>query len=134
MCLNAGSCVIISWTMAGERIRLKGIDAPETTQRCLDAEQQDYPCGQVSTHALIDKIGILTLTCIGDTCDRYKRVLATCYLGDLHVNGWFVQQGYALAYRKSSTRYVAEEEEAKAVERGLWSGTFIPPWEWTRKS
>ena len=51
--------------LSGERIRLKGIDAPETTQSCLDAEQKSYPCGQVSTYALIDKIGISPLTCIG---------------------------------------------------------------------
>ena len=98
--------------LSGERIRLKGIDAPETTQSCLNEDQQSYPCGQVSTHALIDKIGISPLTCIGDTRDRYKRIQATCYLDDLDMNGWLVQQGYALAYRKYSNRYVPEEEEA----------------------
>ena len=81
--------------MSGERIRLKGIDAPETTQRCLGAEQQSYPCGQVSTPALIDKIGVSRLTCIGETRDHYKRVLPTCYLDDLEINGWLVRHGYA---------------------------------------
>ena len=119
--------------MSGERIRLKGIDAPETTQQCLDAEQQSYPCGQVATNALIDKIWISPLTCVGDTRDRYTRLLVTCYLDHLDVNGWLVQHGYALAYRKYSTRYVDEEEEAKALKRGLWSGTFTPPWEWRRE-
>ena len=119
--------------MSGERIRLKGIDAPETTQRCLDAEQQSYPCGQVATNALIDKIGISPLTCVGDTRDRYTRLLATCFLDDLDVNDWLVQHGYALAYRKYSTHYVAEEEKAKALKRGVWSGTFTPPWEWRRQ-
>ena len=64
---------------------------------------------------------------------RYKRLLATCYLDDLNVNAWLVQYRYALAYRKYSTRYVAEEEEAKALKRGLWSGTVTPPWEWGRE-
>ena len=112
--------------MSGERIRLKGIDAPETTQRCLDAEEQSYPYGQAATNALIDKIGVSSLTCIGDTRDRYKRLLATCYLGGLAVNGWLVQQGYALAYRKYCTRYVAEEE-ANALKRGVWSRELTPP-------
>ena len=119
--------------MSGERIRLKGIDAPETTQRCLDAWQQLYPCGRVATNALIDKIGISPLTCVGDARDRYTRLLATCFVDDLDVNGWLVQLGYALAYRKYSTRYVAEEEEAKALKRGIWAGTFTPPWEWRRE-
>ena len=116
--------------LSGERIRLKGIDAHETTQRCLDAKQQSYPCGQVSTHALIDQIGVSPLRCIGDTRDRYKRVLATCYLDDLDINAWLVQYGYTVAYRKYSHQYVPEEDEAKALKRGLWSGTFASPWDW----
>ena len=112
--------------MSGERIRLKGIDAPETTQRCLDAEQQSYPCGQVATNALIDKIGISPLTCVGDTRDRYGRLLATCFVDDLDVNGWLVQHGYALAYRQYSTRHVPEEAKAKPPTRGMWSGPFLP--------
>ena len=118
--------------MAGERIRLKGIDTPETTQRCLDAEQQLYPCGQVATNALIDTIGISPLTCMRDTRDRYTRLLATCYLDDLNVNGWLVQHGYTLAYRKYSHRYVPEEDEARTPKRGLWSGTFTSPWDWQK--
>ena len=119
--------------LSGERIRLNGIDAPANTQRCLDAQQQSYSCEQVATNALIDKIGISPLTCTGDTRDRYTRLLATCYLDDLNVNDWLVEYGYALAYRKYSTRYVAEEEKAKALKRGVWSGTFLPPWEWRRQ-
>ncbi|MCY4612382.1 MAG: thermonuclease family protein [Nitrospira sp.] len=112
--------------MSGERIRLKGIDAPETTQRCLDAKQQSYPCGQVATNALIDKIGITPLTCVGDTRDRYTRLMATCYLDDLNLNGWLVQYGHAPADQKCSTRYVSEEEKATAIKRGVWSGSLLP--------
>jgi hypothetical protein len=36
----------------------------------------------------------------------------------------------ALAYRRYSSDYVDEEAAAKAAKRGLWHGTFIPPWEW----
>ena len=46
---------------------------------------------------------------------------------DLH--GWLVLQGHALAYREFSMRYVAEEDEARALKRGLWAGTFVKPWD-----
>lgn len=36
----------------GERIRLEGIDAPETHQTCKDAGGRNYDCGVVSTAAL----------------------------------------------------------------------------------
>ena len=32
------------------------------------------------------------------------------------------------------TRYVAEEEEAKTLKRGMWAGTFTPPWDWRREN
>ena len=118
-CLVLDADIVI---LSGERIRLKGIDVPESTQRCLDAEQQSYPCEEEATNALIDTIGVSPLTCMGDTRDRNRRLLATCDLGDLDVNGWLVQHGYALAHRKYSTRNIAEEEEAKALKRGTGPG------------
>ena len=89
-CLVLDADIVI---LSGERIGLKGIDAPETTQRCQDAEQQDYPCAQVSTPALFEQIGADPLPCVGEIRDRYKQLLATCFLDDLNVNAWLVQYG-----------------------------------------
>jgi endonuclease YncB( thermonuclease family) len=38
----------------GERIRLDAIDAPESSQLCLDAAGERYHCGQKSAFALAD--------------------------------------------------------------------------------
>ena len=38
--------------------------------------------------------------------------------------------GYALAYREYSTRYVAEEDEATTLKRGMCAGTFVAPGDW----
>ncbi len=46
------------------------------------------------------------------------------------LSGWLVRHG--LAYRHYSTRYVAEEDETKALKRGMWAGTFTQPWEWRK--
>ena len=51
--------------------------------------------------------------------------------GDLHQP--VVGQGWALAYRKYSTDYVAEEADAKAKKLGLWRGQFVAPWDWRRR-
>ena len=118
--------------LSGERIRLLGIDAPELSQMCLDAAGHGSPCGRVAAEALIARIGVSPITCVGDTRDRYGRLLATCFLGDLDVHGWLVLQGHALAYRKYSMRYVAEEAGARALKRGMWAGTFVAPWDWRR--
>ncbi len=118
--------------ISGERIRLEGIDAPETNQRCRDASGKSYNCGLGSTSALKTKIGRNSITCEGTKRDRYGRFLGICYLNELDLNGWLVRNGYALAYTHYSRRYVSAEQEARKNGRGLWAGEFVPPWNWRR--
>ena len=58
--------------------------------------------------------------------------LAPRPVGGPELNAWLVSEGWALAYRRYSTDYVAEEQAAKEARRGLWRGEFIAPWEWRR--
>lgn len=118
--------------ISGKRIRLEGIDAPERNQRCKDASGKSYECGIVSTAALRNKIGHSSITCEGRKRDRYGRFLGVCYLNELDLNGWMVQNGYALAYRHYSRRYVSAEQEARENSRGLWTGEFVAPWSWRK--
>lgn len=104
----------------GERIRLFGIDACESRQLCEDASGHPYRCGQQAALALADHIGSRTVRCEGKTRDRYGRLVAICYLGDEDLDAWMVSQGLALAFRKYSTLYVPQEEDAQAAKRGLW--------------
>ena len=115
--------------IAGERLRLEGIDAPESRQTCKHGGKR-YDCGKDATSALRKKIGKESITCQGDTRDRYDRLIAVCYLDELDLNGWLVRQGHALAYRRFSKRYVAAEDEARKAKRGIWQGQFIQPWQW----
>ena len=120
--------------ISGERIRLEGIDAPETNQRCKDASGKSYRCGLVSTAALKTKIGHGTIRCKGTKRDRYGRLLGICYLGDIDLNGWLVRNGYALAYKRYSKRYVPQEIQAQKDSLGLWAGEFMPPWQWRKNT
>lgn len=118
--------------VSGERIRLEGIDAPERNQRCKDASGKSYDCGIVSTAALRNKIGRNSITCEGTKRDRYGRFLGTCYINEVDLNSWMVQNGYALAYRRYSRRYVSAEQEARENSRGVWAGEFVVPWSWRK--
>lgn len=73
-----------------------------------------------------------TVRCKGDERDRYGRLIAVCYVGDTNLNAWMVRNGWALAYRRYSTEYVPEEQQAKAEKAGIWRGRFVPPWDWRR--
>lgn len=58
----------------GQRIRLHGIDAPESGQWC-SRNQIAYRCGQEAAFALADKIGFKVVNCLRRDTDRYKRVV-----------------------------------------------------------
>lgn len=113
----------------GQRIRLFGIDAPESSQLCT-WDDKPYRCGQQSALALADKIGERTVRCEERDIDRYKRIVAVCYVGSEDIGNWLVKQGWALAFRKYSIDYVSAEDEARVARRGVWRGDFEMPWEW----
>ena len=115
------------------KIRLHGIDAPETKQECAGQDGTPYRCGEASTDALRALVGVSPVRCEGNTFDRYKRLIATCYSGNININAEMVRQGWALAYRRYSKDYVSAETEAQSSKRGMWAGEFEPPWRWRRK-
>lgn len=112
----------------GQRIRLHGIDAPESNQWCTDEAGTTVRCGQQAALALDSLLNGQTCRCGVVDTDRYGRAVATCYVGETNINAWLVRQGWALAYRKYSTDYVAYEQQAQAEGRGIWRYAFEMPW------
>lgn len=116
----------------GQRFRLQGVDTPESAQVCGDAAGKDYPCGRKAALAFSDKIGSGNVACEAIEKDRYGRTVAVCRLGALDLNGWLVEEGLGMAYRRYSTAYVAQEDAAKRAKRGIWAGRFTAPWDWRK--
>jgi endonuclease YncB( thermonuclease family) len=114
----------------GSELRLHGIDAPELHQNCSNRMGGDYPCGREAQRALAKLIGQSELKCFIHETDRYGRGVATCNAGDVEVNGEMVRLGWAIAYRHHTSRYTAEEAEARKGERGIWQGNFEDPAQW----
>ena len=115
----------------GTRIRLHGIDAPESAQGCR-AGGRRWPCGREATRALAGRIGGRTVACEERDRDRYGRIVAVCRVGGDDVNAWMVAAGWAFAYRRYSRSYVAAETAAKGARRGVWRGDVVAPWEWRK--
>ena len=115
--------------IASERIRLHGIDAPESAQSCL-AGGARWRCGERAERGLRERIGGRAVACEETDVDRYGRIVAVCRAGGEDLNAWMVERGFALAYRRYSRDYVDEEAAAKRAARGLWRGDFVAPWDW----
>tara|TARA_R110002167_G_scaffold240175_3_gene445373 strand:- start:3392 stop:4141 length:750 start_codon:yes stop_codon:yes gene_type:complete len=117
--------------IGANKIRLSGFDAPESKQSCR-RDDAVYNCGLVATEALRQLTVGQTVRCQTSEKDRYGRWIGTCFVNDLNVGAWMVSKGYAVAYRRYSSAYIADEEAAKAQGRGLWAGSFVMPWDWRR--
>ncbi|WP_062762753.1 thermonuclease family protein [Falsirhodobacter sp. alg1] len=119
--------------LKGERIRLFGIDAPESAQTCR-SRFRVWRCGQKATQALTRLIGSRAVSCEKRNTDRYGRSVATCKVGTVDINAWMVRNGWAVAYRAyGGTIYAANEAAAKIARAGIWGSKFTMPWDW-RKS
>ena len=125
------------------KLRLEGIDAPEMRQQCKKESfkisfligftfYKDYSCGRVSKEKLINKINTSEIKCISSSKDRYKRYIATCFKGKINLNQWMVRNGFAIAYRRYSKKYVPDEVFAKENKLGLWQGKFMEPEKWRK--
>lgn len=113
----------------GQRIRLKGMDTPETQQNC-SIDDKDYSCGRNATAELRRLIGNQTVTCTADGRDQYDRILAFCKAGETDLNRAMVEQGWAVSYGL----YQREEAQARKNKRGLWAGEFERPGKWRREN
>ena len=117
--------------IAGQHIRLHGIDAPESKQLCyLDGKR--WQCGKDAGNILSDLINHRPVTCEERDKDRYGRIVAVCNAGGEDLNAWMVLQGLAVAYRRYSLDYVDQEADAQLARRGVWATRFVLPWEWRR--
>jgi len=114
----------------GERVRLNGVDAPESGQKCKDAVGKFIRCGSIAANALDAWINRNPVTCEVTGKDRYGRSLGECSVRGASVQEWLVANGHALAYRAYSTTYVAAEVKAQQAHRGIWAGEFVMPWDW----
>ncbi len=57
-------------------------------------------CGQRFAFALADMIGRSVVICEPKGRDRYKRVIAVCFKGEINLNASMVLRGWAVAFRK----------------------------------
>ena len=120
--------------IAGNRIRLHGIDALEGRQRCRRADGTTWACGRDAARALRGMIAGGRVSCRVHRRDRYGRAVGTCYANGVDLNGWMVSQGHALAYRRYSRRYVGEEQSARTARAGVHAGEYESPRSWRRRN
>jgi len=112
------------------RIRLSGIDAPSVDQLCLNTTGERWTCGVAARDELIKHADNRTWTCHVRNTDRRGRSVARCEIDGEDIQKWLVRSGWALAYKRVSHDYDADEAAARDMKAGMWQGAFIAPWDW----
>ena len=114
----------------GVRLRLWGIDAPESVQLCRGADSMQYRCGAEAANALDAFVARRPLDCVQVDVDRkWHRPVVTCSVAGTDLGEWLVGNGHALDWPQySKGAYRQFEQEAKNNERGMWRGSFVEPW------
>jgi endonuclease YncB( thermonuclease family) len=113
----------------GTRIRLWGIDAPESNQLCRGDDSKQYRCGAKSANDLDAFIAGRPVGCIPISLDQYRRTVATCSVDGVDLGEWLVRNGLAFDWPQYSKRkYDAAQRDAEHAGRGIWAGSYVEPW------
>jgi endonuclease YncB( thermonuclease family) len=111
-----------------QRVRLFGIDAPESGQACDDGAWRPGP---LATAALKEFIGGRPVECLQVDYDRKnKRPDSSCTAGGEDLQALMVSAGWAWAYANFSDRYVDAERRSAARGAGVHAHRCQKPWEW----
>lgn len=114
-------------------IRIYGIDAPETAQRCDTADDDTWDCSGEAVRLLRPALSD-AVSCSGTEYDSRQRLIATCHTVDgVELGELLVGAGLAWAYVEFSSRYVALEARARREGLGIWIAETDPPWEFRRQ-
>lgn len=106
--------------VAGQRIRLHAIDAPEIDQPCETEHGQPWAgCGAWVSTVVARDYGGAQARCVPLDRDAYDRVVARCFVGGEDLGAALVQQGLAFAYVRYGADYLPQQAEATAADRGL---------------
>ncbi len=119
------------------KVRLVGIDAPETSKKKNEPGQ---PFSKQATKYLANLVLNETVEIKGYGLDRYNRILGVVFVNGWNANLEMVKAGVAEVYRGKPSRgfdlklYKDAEAKAKGSKKGMWSlgDKNISPKEWRK--
>jgi micrococcal nuclease len=112
---------------SGARVRLQGIDSPETVREGFEVEEWGPEASRFTKQFIASADNHVRLTFGLERKDRHDRFLAFVWHGERMLNEELVRAGLAharLGYRYSGQmkrRLERAQDEARRARRGLWS-------------
>lgn len=124
------------------RVRLYGIDAPETeksNKKTGNVSKPGQPYGEEAYQALQSKVLKKKVKLEVMAIDQYKRLVGMVIVDGRSINEEMVAEGNAWAYRQYlnvpyKSAYIGLEEKARGKKLGLWKQSNPePPWAFRKR-
>jgi endonuclease YncB( thermonuclease family) len=129
----AGAAAVIdgdTFAIGETVVRLADVDAPELAQTCDGGPKRLRPCGAYVADKVAERLEGREVRCAVLELDQYDRSIARCEVAGEDLSQWLISSGLAMAFRRYSDRFAADEDAARAAGIGLWQTDFEPPWEY----
>jgi endonuclease YncB( thermonuclease family) len=123
--IHDGDTISVDMNGAEEKIRLIGVDTPETHDPRKPVQCFGQAASEFTKQLIGDQLVRLELDAESSNRDRYDRLLRYVYLPDnTLVNSRLIQEGYGFALTGFPFSKLEEfkeyEAEARASSKGLW--------------
>ena len=105
--------------VAGEEVRLAGLDAPEWDQKAKHRDGYWFNHGKRVKSALIRELGGKHVSVFVEGTDKFGRLLGTVTREGRDIGEWLVREGHAIA--AYDDRYKRIERGARRARRGMWA-------------
>ena len=124
-----GDTLIVNYNNVSERVRLIGVDTPESVHPDV---AKNTAFGKMSTEFTTEYLIGKEITLEFDVSqrDHYGRFLVYVWIGDELYNETLVKAGYAMVSTyppniKYVERFTAAQTQARAAKAGLWADEYI---------
>lgn len=118
-----------SLEVAGRKIDLVGVDAPELGQTC-NWPKKEINCGLIAKSALMDLTAGVAVVCDLESHEKDGNILGVCRAAGYDLAEGMTHTGWAVATEDAPQRYKTAMAGAQSAGRALWRGRFTPPWIW----
>ena len=128
---DGDSMLVVTRSKGTMKVRLYGIDAPETEKPDRPGQEYGDQARRVLKYKILGKEVLLDV----QDKDQYSRSVAVVRIGRRDINAEMVAEGMAWAYRRYlegpyASEYIQLEEKARRRRLGLWrQANPKPPWE-----
>ena len=112
------------------RVRMEGIDAPQTDQLCLDGAGARWNCGVTARQQLKALAGKKSWRCEVVRKSPFGRLVANCRADGQDIALQMIRNGWAMVSATAPATYLAAQQYASETGAGLWAGAFIAPLDW----